>query len=118
MSTIKRIGTEANPNMASAVVHNGILTTMGVIDTTGGDLVSQTKNILAHIDKLLAEGGTDKSKLLTANIWLKDIQSGFGKMNEVWVDWIDAENKPIRACVQADLAFSNLLIEIQVTAAV
>ncbi|CAJ1960654.1 unnamed protein product [Cylindrotheca closterium] len=118
MSTIKRIGTEGNPNMSSAVVHNGILTTMGVIDPSGGDLVAQTKNILAHIDKLLAEGGTDKSQLLTANIWLKDIQSGFGPMNTVWVNWIDGSNKPVRACTQAELALSKLLIEIQVTAAV
>ena len=104
--------------MCSAVVHNGVVTTMGVIDTSGGDIVSQTKNILAHIDKLLAEAGTDKTKLLTANIWLKDIESGFGKMNTVWVDWIDTANKPARACVQADLAFPQLLVEIQVTAAV
>lgn len=104
--------------MSSAVVHNGILTTMGVIDTTGKDLITQTKNILAHIDKLLEEGGTDKSKLLTANIWLKDIQSGFGPMNSVWVNWIDGDNKPVRACTQAELAISTLLIEIQVTAAV
>ena len=91
---------------------------MGVIDTTGGDITSQTKNILAHIDKLLAEAGTDKSKILTANIWLKDIESGFGKMNTVWASWVDPENKPTRATVQADLAFPSLLVEIQVTAAV
>lgn len=118
LSQIQRIGTDANPNMASAVVHNGILTTMGVIDTSGGDIVSQTENVLAKIDELLKEGGTDKSKVLTANIWLKDIESGFGKMNEVWVKWIDPENKPVRACVEANMAFPNLLVEIQVTAAV
>jgi enamine deaminase RidA (YjgF/YER057c/UK114 family) len=104
--------------MASAVVHNGTLTTMGVIDTLGGDIVSQTENILAKIDELLKEGGTDKSKILTCNIWLKDIESGFGKMNTVWVKWIDPENKPTRACVEANLAFPSLLVEIQVTAAV
>lgn len=104
--------------MSSAIVHNGILTTMGVIDTTGGDTKEQTQNILDHIDKLLVEGGTDKSKVLTANIWLKDIASDFGKMNEVWVKWIDSENKPVRACVEANLAFPSLLVEIQVTAVV
>ena len=91
---------------------------MGVIDTTGEDVVSQTENILAAIDKLLEEGGTDRSKLLTANIWLKDIGADFATFNEVWVKWIDADNKPIRACVEANLAFPSLLVEIQVTAAV
>lgn len=91
---------------------------MGVIDTTGEDVIEQTKNILATIDGLLAEGGTDKSKVLTANIWLKDIGSDFGKMNEVWVNWIDSENKPARACVESNLAFPSLLVEIQVTAVV
>jgi enamine deaminase RidA (YjgF/YER057c/UK114 family) len=91
---------------------------MGVIDMAGKDVKEQTQNILDHIDKLLAEGGTDKSKLITANIWLKDISSDFASMNEVWVKWIDSGNKPARACVEANLAFPSLLVEIQVTAAV
>ena len=104
--------------MSSAVVHGGILTTMGVIDTEGKTVEEQTQNILDKIDALLTEGGTDRSKLLTANIWLKDIASDFGKMNAIWVKWIQADNKPIRACVEANLAFPSLLVEIQVTAAV
>ena len=104
--------------MASAVVHNGILTTMGVIDVSGETLEVQTTNILSKIDELLKEGGTDKSKLITANIWLKDIGNDFAPFNEVWVKWIDPNNKPIRACVEANLAFPKLLVEIQVTAAV
>ena len=119
---ITRLGTDVNPNMSSAVVYNGILTTMGVIDNTSGgektDVEIQTKNILNTIDNLLIEGGTDKSKLLTANIWLKDIESDFSTMNKIWVNWIDPNSKPIRACVESNLAFSNLLVEIQVTAAV
>jgi enamine deaminase RidA (YjgF/YER057c/UK114 family) len=117
-SQIIRLGTDANPNMSSAVVHNGILTTMGVIDTTGETVEAQTQNILDKIDALLKEGGTDKSKLLTANIWLKDISKDFGTMNGVWVKWIEVDNKPIRACVEANLAFPSLLVEIQVTAVV
>lgn len=103
--------------MSSAVVHNGIITTMGVIDTGGGTIEEQTQNILDKIDALLKEAKTDKSKLLTANIWLKDIAKDFGAMNAVWVKYIDADNKPIRACVEANLAFPSLLVEIQVTAA-
>ena len=79
--------------------------------------MSQTKNNLAEADRLLAEAGTDKSRLLTADIWLKDAQSGYGKMNAIWADWIDPNNKPTRTCVQADLASPGLLVEIQLTAA-
>ena len=108
--------------MASAVVHKGILTTMGVIDgsalKSNLGLEQQTQNILGHIDDLLKEGGSDRSKLLTANIWLKDIKTDFAPFNTEWQKWIDADNKPIRACVEANLAFPELLIEIQVTAAV
>ena len=104
--------------MASAVAYNGVLTTMGVIDTTGEDVAAQTQNVLDKIDELLKEGGTDKSKVLTANIWLKDIERDFGTMNEVWVKWIDSDNKPARACVEANMAFPSLLVEIQVTAAI
>lgn len=118
MGLIKRLGTEGNPNMSSAVVHGGILTTMGVIDLEGKTVEEQTQNILDKIDALLQEGGTSKSKLLTANIWLKDIAKDFAPMNTVWVKWVEAENKPTRACVEANLAFPSLLVEIQVTAAV
>jgi enamine deaminase RidA (YjgF/YER057c/UK114 family) len=93
---------------------------MGVIDATKehATLEQQTQTILATIDALLKEGGTDKSQLLTANIWLKDIGRDFASFNAVWVSWIQANNKPIRACVEANLAFPHLLVEIQVTAAV
>ena len=108
--------------MAAAVVHKGILTTMGVIDASAikEDLTleQQTQNVLGQIDGLLKEGGTDRSKLLTANIWLKDIKNDFAPFNVEWQKWIDAENKPIRACVEANLAFPQLLVEIQVTAVV
>jgi enamine deaminase RidA (YjgF/YER057c/UK114 family) len=104
--------------MASAVVYNGVLTTMGVIDVSGESVEAQTETILKKIDVLLEQGGTDKSKIITSNIWLKDIAKDFGTMNSVWVKWIDSNNKPTRACVEANLAFPNLLVEIQVTAAV
>lgn len=116
-SKITRLGTDANPNMSSAVVYNGTLTTMGVIDLNGETVEEQTQNILDTIDGLLAEGGTDKSKCISANIWLKDIKD-FAAMNSVWVKWIDADHKPVRACVESNLAFPSLLVEIQVVAAV
>jgi enamine deaminase RidA (YjgF/YER057c/UK114 family) len=104
--------------MCSAVVHNGILTTMGVVDVEGKTIQEQTQTILDKIDALLKEGGTSKANILTANIWLKNIANDYVAMNAVWVKWVDPNNKPTRACVEANLAFPSLLVEIQVTAAV
>lgn len=77
----------------------------------------QTTAILARIDRLLAAAGTTKLNLLTANIWLKDITADFAAMNAVWSAWIHPENKPVRATVQAKLCAPEMLVEIQVTAA-
>ncbi len=62
-----------------------------------GDIVGQTKNVLDKVDALLEGTGTDKSRLLTASIWVKDIANDFGGMNSVWNQWLDPENKPVRA---------------------
>jgi enamine deaminase RidA (YjgF/YER057c/UK114 family) len=116
LSGIQRIGTE-NPNMSAVVVNNGIVYTSGQVDTKGKDVVEQTQNVLATIDNLLAQAGTDKSKLLTANIWLKNIEQDFGSMNKVWAEWLDSDNKPVRATVEAPMATPAILVEVQVTAA-
>jgi enamine deaminase RidA (YjgF/YER057c/UK114 family) len=78
--------------------------------------VGQTQAILATIDNLLAQAGTDKRTILTAQIWLKDM-SDFAAMNTVWCAWVDPVNKPVRACVQSTLSDPAFLVEIQVTAA-
>ena len=62
-----------------------------------GDIVGQTKNVLDKVDALLEGTGTDKSRLLTASIWVKDIANDCGGMNSVWNQWLDPENKPVRA---------------------
>jgi enamine deaminase RidA (YjgF/YER057c/UK114 family) len=80
-------------------------------------VTDQTKETLAKIDALLSKAGSSKSNILTAQIWLKDISRDFDGMNAVWNDWIDPQNKPTRATVQAALARPNILVEIQVTAA-
>jgi enamine deaminase RidA (YjgF/YER057c/UK114 family) len=69
------------------------------------------------VDDLLAQANTDKSKLLTSSIWLKDISRDFKDMNDVWNGWVDPNNKPVRATVEANMAREQLLIEVQVTAA-
>ncbi|KAL7547095.1 hypothetical protein ACHAWF_010412 [Thalassiosira exigua] len=143
-SNIVRLGTDVLPPMSQAVVHNGIVYLSGQIDGTADDVVGksdggrgrlrlsarvrtaqttpavfsgQTKNVLAKVDRYLAEAGTDKSKLLTSTVWLKDIERDFGAMNEVWNAWIDPDNKPVRATTEASLAAPKLLVEVQVTAA-
>ncbi len=115
--TIKRI--KPGPRMSQAVVHNGVVTTAGqvALNAAGEDAVTQTRDILNSIDGLLAEAGTDKSKLLTATIWLSDIAL-FNQMNEVWDAWIDKEAPPTRACVESKLASPKFVVEIAVTASV
>lgn len=77
----------------------------------------QTQNVLRKIDNLLQQAKTSKANLLTATIWLKDVDKDFDVMNDVWCDWLDANEKPVRATVQADMARPSILVEIQVTAA-
>jgi len=73
LSYIKRIGVE-DPRMSRIVVHNDVVYISGQTDATAKTIEGQTKNVLAKVDSLLNEAGTDKSKLLTSSIWLKDIE--------------------------------------------
>lgn len=115
--SIVRLGTE-DPRSSKIVIHNGIVYISGQVDATSTDIAGQTKNTLAKVDDLLTQAGTTKSNLLTASIWLKDINRDFTRMNEVWNEWLDKDNKPVRATVEANLARESLLVEVQVTAAV
>mmetsp|Transcript_13134 Transcript_13134/g.18817 ORF Transcript_13134/g.18817 Transcript_13134/m.18817 type:complete len:195 (+) Transcript_13134:56-640(+) len=115
-SDIKRLGTD-DPRMSQIVTHNGVVYISGQIDPTTDDIEGQTKNILDKIDLLLWEAGTNKSKLLTATLWLKHLNKDFQTVNKLWIDWVDSENKPVRATVEANMALPSLLVEIQVTAA-
>lgn len=99
-SGIQRLGTDVLPTMSQAVVHNNIVYLSGQVDGSADDVVGQTKNVLAKVDQYLKEAGTDKSKLLTSTIWLKDIERDFGAMNQVWTEWMDPDNKPVRATTQ------------------
>ena len=97
--------------------HNGTVYLAGMTaDETSGDVVAQTGAVLAKIDHYLGLAGSDKSKLLSVSIWLRDI-ADFDKMNTVWDRWIDRAAMPVRATVEARLAGDAYRIEIQVTAA-
>ncbi len=113
--------TQANvrPIMRPIVKHNGVVYVAGQVarNTPDGDVTAQTQEILATIDKLLAEAGTDKTKVLQAQIWLTDIATQFSAMNAVWNAWVDEATAPVRACVQAQLASPSYKVEIMVTAA-
>jgi len=104
--------------MSQAVIHGDTVYLAGQVaaDAPGASVAEQTKDTLKHIDKLLAEAGTDKSKLLSATIWLSDIRD-FDEMNEVWDAWVASGNAPARACVEAKLAATVFNVEIGVIAA-
>tara|TARA_B100000513_G_scaffold50624_1_gene19188 strand:+ start:230 stop:598 length:369 start_codon:yes stop_codon:yes gene_type:complete len=89
---------------------------VAVGDARGAGVAEQTKEILQAIDGYLAEMGTDKSRILQAQIWLSDM-STFAEMNEVWDAWVDPQATPVRACVQGALASPDWKVEIMVTAA-
>ncbi|NBR53496.1 MAG: RidA family protein [Rhodobacteraceae bacterium] len=114
--TITRI--ETGKRMSQAVVHNGIAYLAGQVGNPGDDVTAQTRTVLAEIDRLLAAAGTDKSKLITAQIWLADIATGFAAMNAVWDEWVSPGNAPARYTGEAKLAGPEYLVEIIVTAAV
>lgn len=114
MSQITRL--EAGPRMSEAVIHNGIVYLAGQVGTPGASVTQQTKDVLAAIDRLLAAAGTDKTRLLTAQIWLADMGT-FAEMNAVWDAWVPAGAAPARATGSADLATPDYTVEIIVTAA-
>jgi enamine deaminase RidA (YjgF/YER057c/UK114 family) len=116
MSTIKRINT--GPRMSDVVIHNAVAYLSGKVPAKGITGVGeQTRDVLATIDRLLAEAGTSKNRLLRAEIFLANIKD-FDQMNKEWDAWVPAGSAPARATVEAKLANPDFLVEIVVTAAV
>lgn len=116
MLEIKRFG--PGPRMSKAISYNGFLFVSGqVADNTDDTVAGQTQQILDKIDSILAEAGTDKSKILSANIWIADYKT-FDEMNAVWDAWVAEDAAPTRACVESKLAFPQFTVEIGVIAAV
>lgn len=115
MSDIKRIGIGAR--MSEAVSYNGIAWLAGQVGAPGKSVTEQTEAVLAEIDRILAELGSDKTRILSAQIWLADMAS-FAEMNAVWDKWVPQGHTPARATGEAKLATPDYLVEIIVTAAV
>ena len=118
--TITRYGNTAGheglPIISRVVVHDGIAYVCGVTPDPVGDVATQTRQVLERIDRLLAQAGTDKSRLPTSQVWLADMRL-FEEHNAAWNAWVDPKNPPVRACVQANLWRPGMLVEIMVTAA-
>jgi enamine deaminase RidA (YjgF/YER057c/UK114 family) len=101
---------------SKVVEANGFVFTAGIVaDDVTKDVAGQTKQILAEIDRILKLAGTDKTKVVSANIWLSDIRTR-DAMNEAWNAWTGGNNLPGRACVEAKLADPRMLVEIGVIA--
>jgi enamine deaminase RidA (YjgF/YER057c/UK114 family) len=114
--TVQRF--ETGPRMSQVVVHGDTIYLAGVVAKTaaGKSVTEQTKEVLSIIDGHLAKAGSDKSKLLSATIYLPDMKT-FPEMNAVWDGWVSPGNTPARATVEAGLAAPQYGVEIMVIAA-
>ncbi len=115
--SITRLGTERR-RMSKIVIHNNTVYLCGqVAKDASADITEQTRTMLDKVDDLLAQAGSDRKHILTATLYIKDMQD-FAAMNAVWDAWVIEGYSPARACVQASLARPELLVEITVVAAV
>lgn len=111
--TIERF--EKGSRMSQAVVHGNTVYLAGQVGE-GPDMESQTRSMLAEVDRLLASAGSSKSDILSAQIWVADM-ADVGAMNTVWDAWIDPQNPPARACVESKLVLPEFLVEVMIVAA-
>ncbi|MCJ8274795.1 MAG: RidA family protein [Psychrosphaera sp.] len=113
--TIQRIQTKQR--MSRIVKHNGTIYLCGQVcaDATQG-ITEQTQTMLDKVDTLLAEAGSDREHILSATIYIKDMED-FAQMNAVWDSWVPEGHAPARACVSASMAREALLVEISIVAA-
>ncbi|HET9646131.1 MAG TPA: RidA family protein [Burkholderiaceae bacterium] len=115
-SPLQRYGIGAR--LSEMTIHNGTVYLAGQVPVDSSqDITGQTRQVLAQIDDLLAQAGTDKRRILMAQIFLADL-AHFAGMNEVWDEWVPRGEAPCRATVEAKLAKPEWLVEIVVTAAV
>ena len=103
--------------MSQIVIHGDTVYLAGqVADDASADITVQTEQVLQKIDNFLAEAGSDRSKILSAQVWIASM-GHFAKMNEVWDAWVPEGQAPARACIEARLASPDLLVEIGIIAA-
>ena len=113
---ITRMGT--SERASKIVTHGGVVYLAGqVAEDPDADIEGQTHSTLARIDAALAAAGTDRKHVLSATVYLRDIDNHFARMNTVWNEWVPTGHAPARACVEAHMARPALLIEISIIAA-
>ena len=112
--SIQRIA--AGPRMAKAVVHGDTVYLAGQVGTEGADIATQARDALASVDALLAQAGSDKSRILSVTVWLADM-ADFAQMNAVWDGWVAPGHAPARATGESALATPDYKVEIIVVAA-
>ena len=116
MTELKRF--DVGARISEMAVHNGVAYLAGQVPEDGSlDITGQTAQVLAAIDALLARAGTDKTRILRAQVYIADL-ADFPGMNKAWDAWVPAGNAPPRATVEAKLARPEWKVEIVVTAAV
>lgn len=114
--SVQRLHTETR--YSEIVIHNGTVYLAGQLaDDIDADIHTQTAQTLASIDRLLAEAGSDRSKLLSVTIYLKDIATDYAAMNALWDAWLVPGCAPARTCVQTPMYDPRVLVEMTVTAA-
>ncbi|KZY30794.1 hypothetical protein A3731_24515 [Roseovarius sp. HI0049] len=114
MSEITRHHT--GQRMSQIVTHNGTIYLAGQVGEKGDSVADQTRSCLSKVEKLLAEAGSDTTRILQCTIWLADM-ADFAEMNEVWDAWVPEGHAPARACGEAKLAHPDLKVEFLITAA-
>lgn len=108
---------DPQPRLAASVEYGNLVFLSGQTPKSNTpDIAQQTREVLEKIDALLAEAGSDKFHLLSAQVWLKDISRDFADFNDVWVNWLPEGYSPARAAVQAEMARPEILVEVMVTA--
>jgi enamine deaminase RidA (YjgF/YER057c/UK114 family) len=116
---IRQISDEnrGQPIISQAVVHGDVAYFAGITpNPIVGDIKAQTAQVLRRVDELLNLAGTDKSKLLSAQVWIADMRL-FEDHNSVWNEWVDPANPPVRACLTTDFWRPGMLVEVMVVAA-
>ncbi|HZX15691.1 MAG TPA: RidA family protein [Pseudomonas sp.] len=114
--SVQRLHTESR--YSEIVIHNGTVYLAGQLaDDYSGDIVQQTRENLANTDRMLAEAGSDKSKILSVTIYLKDMERDYAGLNQVWDAWVAPGAAPARACVEAKMYKPEVLVEMMIVAA-
>lgn len=116
MNDIERI--ESNPRLSRVVIHNGVVWLSGIVaaDCSEG-IAGQTRQVLAQLEQWLERAGSCRSRILSAQLWMKDMKADFEGMNAVWGQWFAAGEAPARATAQVAFDDEQIRLELMVVAA-